>query len=50
MPDCPATVLCTFKTFFMRIAETLHIGETVKLTFIVLALYAAIILITYLAW
>jgi hypothetical protein len=34
----------------MRIAESLHIGESVKLTLIVIALYAAIILVTYLAW
>jgi hypothetical protein len=34
----------------MRIAETLHIPESARLTVIVIALYAAIILVTYLAW
>ena len=30
--------------------ETLHFGENAKLTLIVIALYAAIIAVTYLAW
>jgi hypothetical protein len=30
--------------------EILHVGENAKLTLIVIALYAAIILVTYLAW
>ncbi len=34
----------------MRLFETLHIGEGTKLTLIVIALYATIVLVTYLAW
>jgi hypothetical protein len=34
----------------MRHTGILHIGESARLTLIVIALYAAIILVTYLAW
>ena len=30
--------------------ESLHIGENARITLIVIALYAAIITVTYLAW
>jgi hypothetical protein len=34
----------------MRLLSSIHLNENIKMTLIVIALYGAIITITYLAW